>query len=30
MVVGMVIGVDAPRAIMRTNFAQHAGMHEWS
>ena len=28
MVVGMVIGVDAPRAIMRANFAQHAGMHE--
>ena len=30
MVMGTVIGVDAPRAIMRTDFAQHAGMHEWS
>jgi hypothetical protein len=28
MVVGMVIGVDAPRAIMRTDFTQHAGVHE--
>src|ERR1039457_4437783 len=28
MVMGMVIGVNAPRAMMRTDFAQHASVHE--
>ena len=28
MVMRMVIGVDAPRTVMRTDLAQHTGVHE--
>src|SRR5271166_5285741 len=28
MMMGMAVGVDAPRAMMRAHFVQHAGMHK--